>query len=239
MSQQLITQQQYAAQFQQALSGSIIQSATTGNDTMQWSEEYEVTRLVKRAKNGYFFVITVNVKDDVHYRVWKGGWFPYVVAKAFKAFPRDINGRKSTWNTVTKRSHLPATLGSAYEMIDKAIKGDMEDHDHNLYIKELLVVDPENLKMIGGLEKLQEGDVDAPEMDPNVGSSNAARGVYSNNIAFSSTSAEQLGATKIDPWIDFEKMIADRVRKAAEEHKEEILALEQQTKDKGEVNAEQ
>ncbi len=166
---------------------------TTGPPDYQ--EEYEVSRIVKRAKGGYFYVISVDATDDVHYRVWKGGMFPYVVAKMFKYFAPDIDGNKSTWHSVTKRSHLPATIGSAYDRIDTAIKADIEDREHDVYIKDLLKTPADNLKMIGGLEKLQEGDVDA-EDDPNTGSSHNVGGyTYSNNLAVSGSPNISIGST--------------------------------------------
>lgn len=172
---------------------------TTGNDP-EWEKEYEVSRIVKRAENGYFFVISVDATDNVYYRIWEGGWFPYLVAKMFKRFGADIDGNKTTWNSVTQRSHLPATLGSAYEMIDEAIKGDMEDHDHDLYVRDLLTTKPENLKMIGSLEKLAEGDVDAPEEDPNTGSSHMVGGLtYSNAVAVTGLSAAMSSAIAGQP----------------------------------------
>lgn len=148
---------------------------TTTGDSPSWVKEYEVSRIVKRTKNGYFFLISVDATDDVFYRVWKGGWFPYLVAKVFKRFQRDIDGNKSSWNTVTKRTHLPATLGSTYEKIDAAIKADIANEEHESYIDDLLKTKPESLKMIGSLEKLAEGDVDDTKEDPSNGvSANAA-----------------------------------------------------------------
>ena len=180
------------------LSGTNYTITTTGA-LPSWQREYEVSRIVKRAGNGYFFVISVDATDNVCYRVWKGGWFPYLVAKAFKRFGEDIDGNRTSWNSVTQRTHLPATLGSAYEKIDAAIKGDMEDRDHDSYIKEMLKTKPENLKMIGNLEKLAEGDVDAKDDDPSInsGSSNATSNWVSgvqqlppgNMIPFTTSSA--------------------------------------------------
>ena len=183
---------------QGGLSGTNYTITTTGASP-SWQREYEVSRIVKRAENGYFFVISVDATDNVYYRVWKGGWFPYLVAKAFKRFGEDIDGNRTSWNSVTQRTHLPATLGSAYEKIDAAIKGDMEDRDHDSYIKEMLKTKPENLKMIGNLEKLAEGDVDAKDDDPSInsGSSNATSNWVSgvqqlppgNMIPFTTSSA--------------------------------------------------
>ena len=176
-------QQQYWSQPMTgvSLTGTNYTITTTG-DGPSWQKEYEVSRIVRRAKNGYFVVITVDATDDVFYRVWRGGWFPFLVAKAFKRFGADIDGNRGSWNTVTKRSHLPATLGSAYEKIDEAIKEDIENEDHEGYVKELLGTKPENLKMIGSLEKLAEGDVDAKDDDPAV-SSNASSNWISGTVA--------------------------------------------------------
>ncbi len=195
------TQQQWMNNFQagaipSVLSGTNYTTTTTGN-TQEWQREYEVSRIVKRAENGYFFVISVDATDNVYYRVWKGGWFPYLVAKAFKRFGEDIDGNRTSWNFVTRRTHLPATLGSAYEKIDEAIKGDMEDRDHDSYIKEMLKTKPENLKMIGNLEKLAEGDVDAKDEAPSVSSNASSTWVSGRptSIALSGQSGSSLSFT--------------------------------------------
>ena len=193
------------AQMIQQWTTPVVQSVTGTNYTItqgtndEWRKEYEVSRIVRRAKNGYFFVVSVDGTDDVAFRVWKCGLFPFLVAKVFGRFGRDIHGSIGGWNTVTKRSHLPATLGSAYEKIDAAIQADIENEDHEGYVKELLGTSPENLKMIGGLEKLAEGDVDVKDDDPSInsGSSHNVGGyTYSNNLTVSgSAQAAQPGNT--------------------------------------------
>ncbi len=180
---QVKAQQLQKKQWSQPMSN--VNYTTTTGRMQAYEKEYEVSRIVKRAKGGYFFVISVDVTDNVFYRVWKGGILPYMVAKTFKYFGSDIDGNKTTWNNVTKRTHLPATLGSAYDMIEAAIKGDTADQEHDAYITELLKTKPDSLKMIGSLEKLAEGDVDEPDepVGQNTGSSTNVGGAYSNNVA--------------------------------------------------------
>ena len=230
---------------------------TTGGTTPVYDEECEVSRIVKRDGNGYFYVISVDACDEVFYRVWRGGMIPYAWAKVFGRFGRDIKGNGATWQTVTKRTYLPATLGSAYEAIDEAIKEDIEDRNHDQYIKEMLKTEPDSLKMIGSLEQFQEGDVGAPEQDPsavyNTGSSNSVNGVYSNNIAISgqtlaftnaSSAVESVSASEVEMdklmlnGTDIEDTMAERIREATEGIKEKILGIEQQIKEKGETKDE-
>ena len=223
---------------------------TTTGDAPSYRREYEVSRIVKRSK-GYFYVISVDATDDVFFRVWKVGMFPYMIAKMFKRFGRDIDGNRESWNSVTKRTHLPATLGSAYEKVDEAIKEDIGNLEHDRYVKDMLKTDPENLKMIGGLERLQEGDVDGPEEDLNVGTSHSVGGVYSNQLAVTSgnsvytgpgatitfdtpevkmgdLSAGEVTADKIIlNGTDLEEKIVDTVRDATELLKAEVLAKEE------------
>jgi len=133
---------------------------TTTESSPSYQGDLQVTRIVKRDGNGYFYVISVDATDEVYYRVWKGGMTSYLFAKVFKRLGRDIDGNKKSWHSVTKRSHLPATLGSAYDMIESTIQEDKDEREHAAYIKDMLKTKPENLKMIGQLEELQEGDAD-------------------------------------------------------------------------------
>ena len=130
-----------------------------------------VSRIVRRYNNKYFYSISVSLTDNVYYRVWKGGIFPFICAKLFRySFSDDIKGNQSIWSMMKKRSHLPATIGAAYETIDQMIKNDIKERDHKVYIKGLLKTHPENLKMISGLETLQEGTVSSatPQGPPNI-----------------------------------------------------------------------
>ena len=186
--------QQWTTPVVQSVTGTNYTLTTTG--TNEWRKEYEVSRIVRRAKNGYFFAVSVDATDDVAFRVWKGGLFPFLVAKVFGRFGRDIHGSIGGWNTVTKRTHLPATLGSAYEKIDAAIQEDISHEGHDSYVKELLGTSPENLKMIGGLEKLAEGDVDVKEDDPSSGvSANASSAWISGNGVSGTSLLSQPGNT--------------------------------------------
>ncbi len=249
-AQQAQMQQQWATPMNSAMNSVASNPnytwTTTGNDP-EWAREYEVTKIVKRAKNGYFFIISVDVSDNVFYRVWKGGWFPFLVAKTFKAFAADIDGNKSTWNSVTKRTHLPATIGSAYEMIDGAIKGDMEDRDHNRHIKEMLKTKPENLKMIGSLEKLAEGDVDAKDDDPAVSSNASSNWVAGssfappgNTITFQNppvqsgtiTGVSTLEAEKIVlNGTDLSQVVSDKIKEATDEMLLKLADIEEDVKE--------
>ncbi len=151
---------------------------TTGNWPIQiepereliYEKEYEVSKIVKRhANKDYFYVISVSDTDDVFYQIWKGGWFSLLLFKAmgnrngYKK--KNVNDRHNTqWDAVRKRTHLPATIGATYLEIDDAIKKHIEESkvasDHDNYAEKLLKTEPDNLKMIQGLEKLAEGEPD-------------------------------------------------------------------------------
>jgi hypothetical protein len=185
-SQNLYAMQQNALAQQQAAYSTSATNwtiTTTGATTsVTHNREFEVSRIVKREK-GYFYVISVDACDEVFYRVWKGGRIPYYFAKIFGRFGRDIEGNNGTYQSVTKRSHLPATLGSAYDMIHADIDEDRKQRNHGKYVADMLTTPPENLKMIGDLERLDKGDPDAEPM-PQPPLNGAAFGISGNGYTY-------------------------------------------------------
>lgn len=163
------------------LNGSAILT-TTGNTVAEYDREYEVEKVVKQHSKSYYYVLSVSDVDDVFFKIYRGNKVAWWLHKTFGAVPsnaEDIGG--DDWNTVRKRTHLPATLGAAHKDIDDAIAEHKEVVEHDKYVAELLETEPENLKMIGDLEKLQEGE---PEDEP-------GHAQYSSNIAFSGNAVMQ------------------------------------------------
>ncbi len=211
-----------ATKFTQAMINPVIHSSSNWTVTsagqpeneLVYKKEYEVSKIVKRHTNkDFFYVISVSDTDDVFYQIWEGGWFSMLLFKAMgdrNGYRKtNVNANRNTqWDAVRKRTHLPATIGATYLEIDDAIEKHIEDSkvasDHDNYAEELLKTEPDNLKMIQGLEKLAEGEPEPDERlqhglttsitqgNVSVGppySSNAPSGTYSNNIAVSGQGA--------------------------------------------------
>ncbi len=124
----------------------------------------QVEKTAQHSK-GYYYKIRVNSDDTVNYQIYEGGRLArliYAVTHATTGPPiwQASGAPSSEWSSVRKRTHLPATLGECYEKIDEEIAQLKEAKEHTEYAKGLLDTDPENLKMIGDLEALQEGEGD-------------------------------------------------------------------------------
>ena len=177
-----------------------------------YHRELQVSRIIKRAKNGYFYSISVDSQEQVFYRVWRGGLIPYLFYKACKLLPwlpskRDLQGNMETWSSVQKGAHLAATLGAAYDAVDQDILDDIESRSHDNHIMDMLKTPPDNLKMIGRLDLL-----DGPPMDSNPHKANV-RG----NAIFAAQSNI-------------------RITKDQKELLESLQYVREQNKDKGETN---
>ncbi len=125
-------------------------------------EGEEVASIIRKHSKGFYYIISVNNDDDVHYQVYAGGFIKRTLFKMMGDHPHATfvplaGGDNANWTQVRKRTHLPATIGAAHQEIDEAVAGFKEDDEHAKYAEEILKTNPENLKMIGGLEKLQEG----------------------------------------------------------------------------------
>lgn len=161
---------------------------TTGTTQPEYDREYEVATITKKHSKKYskkyWYTISVSDTEDVHYIVYHTGNLMYWLCKLLHKEPNE--SLSHGWVSVKKRTHLPATLGAAYQEIDKVVAGHKETMEHDEYLTEMLKTDPENLKMIEGLEKLEEGE---PEAEPEGASPpTAATGpgqvyTYFNNVA--------------------------------------------------------
>jgi hypothetical protein len=218
--------------------GTYFSGTSTGKP--EYNKEYEVEQVVKKHSKGYYYVISVSDTDDVFYQVFHAGKIAYWVHK--------ITGKvhlsglpigepvATTWSSVRKRTHLPATVGATYLEIDKEIEEYKKTLEHDDYAKGILETEPDNLKMIEGLEKLHEGDPDHPMngnsptyafgSDPNAGFSSS--NVISASDSFYMTVAEAYdvnvgGTLKVD-GLTFEDKIQKAITKSLAERQAELVA---------------
>ena len=133
---------------------------TTGTTQPEYHKENMVAIIVKQHSKGYYYEITVNNYDNVRFLVYNGGKIRYLLQKLLGRSGKTIDG-EGQWFCVRKRTHLPATLGAAHLEIDKAVTDHKKAKEHSKYIKGILETEPDNLKMIEGLEKLAEGEPEA------------------------------------------------------------------------------
>lgn len=192
---------------------------TTGTTQPDHDREDEVAQITKKHSKNYWYTISVNDTEDVLYNVYRSGnlvhwWFKLTGKEPKLGALSDVSGG---WVSVKKRTHLPATLGAAYQEIDKAIAGHKEIMEHDEYLTEMLKTEPENLKMIEGLEKLEEGEPD----DPNVTYATGPGQIYtySNNVAIGGTGTYSGNATAISNSIagELEAHVAEAVAKSTDE----------------------
>ena len=213
---------------------------TTGNTTTApvYSRENEVTKKVKYHSKGYYYVISVSDTDDVFYEVYNGGRVAYLFHKVLgvSTYPQtNVDGHRH-YNSVRKRTHLPATVGATYLKIDKLIEEHKASLEHNDYAKGILETEPDNLKMIEGLEKLQEGE---PEDDASGGASLP----YSSHLSGAGTGAlftpsvqcdgdlEVAGGLKVDGQT-LDNKIAEAIRDRTDA---EMMALVDKSAEETEV----
>jgi hypothetical protein len=161
----------------------ILNGTSTGNEPAVYDRESEVKQIVKKHSKGYYYLISVSDTDEVFFMVYHASDLAYWVHKIIGAHLPSAKQVTEGWGNVRKRTHLPATLGAAYQAIDEAVEAHKETYkevmEHDEYIGGLLETEPENLKMIEGLEKLQEGDPET-EAEEFVG--------YNTTVSFSGIS---------------------------------------------------
>jgi len=146
-------------------------------------ENRKMLKVIKRFDKKYFFAITVNTDESVYFQIYNGGIFSYLF---MLVTGRLLGGRRRVrgdWIRVSSRSHLAATLGSAYDAVEEEIARHRANKEFFKNVRDLLKTKPENLKMIGKLEKLENGDPN--ESDP----LHATNWTYTSNINVSGTGA--------------------------------------------------
>jgi hypothetical protein len=163
-----------------------------GTKQAEYHREYEVEKITKPHSKGYYYTLSVSDTDDVFFQVFNGSKIAYWLHKLTGKEPINtvqVGNVHNSWGTVRKRTHLPATLGAAHTTIDEAVEAHKEALAHDDYVAGLLQTDPDNLKMIEGLEKLQEGEpeTDQPPMPAYGFQGNVNTGLYtttSNSASF-------------------------------------------------------
>jgi hypothetical protein len=107
-----------------------------------------VIRLKKNLGNGYWAVLKVYEDSELvycslnHGHRWKRLlWhLPYWDFTFFESFGDTLESK----------------LGNAYLKMDKMIEADKGSKGHSKFVKDMVKTDPENLKMIAGLDKLDK-----------------------------------------------------------------------------------
>ena len=125
---------------------------------MMQNHEVEIRKIstkVRKHNKGYYSDVAVLASDVVCWKVIKTnpvGIFLYKLGLNKKHNVKE-------WNTSSKYDKLEATLGAAYIAIEKEVDALIRRKDHKKFVKDILNTDPDNLKMISELKKL-DGQVE-------------------------------------------------------------------------------
>ena len=123
-----------------------------------------ISRIVTTYEDRYWSLIKVNENGQVYFKLFRGWWGGRFIYK--------FGIRRETelyWDSIPPREKLEATLGATYLCIEGMIKKDLEKRTSIKNIKELCKTDPDNLKMIAELDKLDKGtQVDDTKQDAGV-----------------------------------------------------------------------
>lgn len=100
----------------------------------------------------YWAVIRANESGLVWFKVfrgWRGGQLLYRCGI--------LRGLSLYWESVPQREKIEATLGAACLKVEETIRKDQKRRKQIAFIKETCKTDPDNLKMIAELDKLDKG----------------------------------------------------------------------------------
>ena len=100
----------------------------------------------------YWSVIRVNEQGQVYYKVfrgWFGGRWLYRCGI--------LRGYSLYWESVPSREKLESTLGLTHLKIEEMISQDKKRLENVKFINEICKTDPDNLKIIAELDKLDKG----------------------------------------------------------------------------------
>lgn len=140
-----------------------------------------VTTIKTKHDRGFWSLVRIHQDDFVDYKLMRGrwSWFKYTF---FRISPHSVVGNdRNHWycldDQFEKDYKLEVNLGKAFlkidELIYNVVREEAEEVEeirqkirHRCFIKDLAKTDPENLKMIAGLKKLDDGlkePLDEPE----------------------------------------------------------------------------
>ena len=111
-----------------------------------------ISNIITVHADRYWSVIRVNEQGQVYYKVfrgWFGGRWLYRCGI--------LRGYTLYWESVLSREKLESTLGLAHLKIEELIKQDKKRLEKVEFIKAICKTDPDNLKIIAELDKLDKG----------------------------------------------------------------------------------
>jgi hypothetical protein len=115
----------------------------------QQKKTYSYRIMRKGHGKGYWSLIKVYEEDDtVYFKLMKGHIFKRIFWRFWNFYFAD------GFDAAEKRDNLEATLGMAYLKIDELIEVKDKDRSHAKFVKNMMKTDPDNLKMIAGLDTL-------------------------------------------------------------------------------------
>jgi hypothetical protein len=136
--------------------GSIPTLTSTGNgaffgdgETTKKVNEYKTRTIRKNYKGRYYALIKVyEDNDEVYYSINRG--------RGLKWMTWYLPWWEFRFEGVKPRESLEATLGVTYLKIDQTLEAMKENKKHAKFVKDILKTDPDNLKMIAELDKLDK-----------------------------------------------------------------------------------
>lgn len=111
-----------------------------------------VSSIITVHADRYWSVIRVNEQGQVYFKVfrgWFGGRWLYRCGI--------LRGYALYWESVPAREKLESTLGLAHLRVEEMISQDKKRLENVDFIKAVCKTDPDNLKMIAELDKLDKG----------------------------------------------------------------------------------
>lgn len=110
-----------------------------------------ISRIITTYEDRYWSLIKVNENGQVYFKLFRGWWGRFLYKFGI------VRGSDLYWDSVPPRDELASTLGLTHLQIEHMIKKDLEKRASIKNIKELCTTDPDNLKMIAELDKLDKG----------------------------------------------------------------------------------
>jgi hypothetical protein len=145
-----------------------------GSETTQRVKEYKTRTIRKNYKGGYYVLIKVyEDTDEVYYSINRGrGWKWMTWYAPWWDFQ---------WKLADSRDTLESTLGAMYLKVDTSLESMNANKKHAKFVKDILKTDPDNLKMISELDKLDKAGKD-PAPKASSGVSSTACNIQANSI---------------------------------------------------------
>jgi len=117
-----------------------------------YTHHASISNIITVHPDRYWSVIRVNEQEQVYYKVfrgWFGGRWLYRCGI--------LRGYDLYWESVQSREKLESTLGLTHLKIEEMIKKDKKRLEKIDFVKAICKTDPDNLKIIAELDKLDKG----------------------------------------------------------------------------------